>query len=133
MFLRPLKAEQKALFLGLAEKAALANKTIETAERELLAAYADEMGIAPADASRLDIDALCEELKKLSSPKELKQLTFEILGMLLSDSGFDADEQAFLSTIAAAFEISEETIAEMKQCINDYMALIRRINKLMSR
>lgn len=131
MFLRPLKAEQKVLFLGLAERAALANKITEEPERQLLAAFADEMGIAPADRSGLELDALCKELKELSSLKELHQMTFEIVGMLLSDSSFDADEQAFLSTIAVAFGISAETIAEMKQCVDDYMILIRRINKLM--
>ena len=131
MFLRPLKTEQKKLFLGLAKKAALANIVLEESEKQLLAAYADEMDIASTDASDLQLDALCKELKEISSPKELNQITFEIVGMLLSDSEFDTDEQAFLSKVAVAFGISEKTVEEMKQCVNEYIALLKRINRLM--
>lgn len=131
MFLRQLKPEQKKLFLGLAEKAALANMILETSEKQLLEAYADEMGIALEDASNLPFDTLCNKLKEISSCKELNQMTFEIVGMLLSDSDFDIDEQAFLSQVADIFEISEEKIEEMKQCVNEYTTLLKRINRLM--
>lgn len=131
MFLHPLKIEQKKLFLGLAEKAALANMILEEPEKHLLDAYADEMGIATSDASDLPFDVLCKELKEISSRKELNQITFEIVGMLLSDSQFDADEQTFLSRVAAAFEVSEEKIEEMKQCVNEYTMLLKRIKRLM--
>lgn len=131
MFLYPLKTEQKKLFLGLAKQAAMANAVLEESEKHLLAAYADEMGIAPEEASDLSLDALCGKLKELSSAKELNQMTFEIIGMLLSDSEFDSDEQLFLTVVTTAFEISEQTVDEMRQCVHDYTALIKRINKVM--
>lgn len=131
MFLRPLKTEQKKLFLGLAKQAAMANAVLEESEKHLLAAYADEMGIALTEASDLPLNALCRELKELSSAKELNQITFEIIGMLLSDSEFDSDEQAFLTTATTAFGISEQAVNEMKQCVRDYTALVKRINRLM--
>lgn len=131
MYLRPLKTEQKKLFLELAKMAASANMVLEKSEKRLLAAYADEMGISTTDTSGLPLDALCRKLKEISSPKELNQMTFEIVGMMLSDSRFDADEQAFLSKVASTFGISEKTIGEMEQCVNDYAVLIERIDRLM--
>lgn len=131
MFLHPLKLEQKKLFLGLAEKSMMANTVLEESEKALLAAYAGEMGIELTDASDLQLAELCEKLKELSSPKELNQMTFEIVGMLLADTVFDHDEQAFLAKVAASFGISDKTIDEMKRCVEDYKALIKRINRLM--
>ena len=123
--------EQKKLFLGLAKQAALANKVLVKSEEQLLAAYADEMDIKLEDVNNLPFDALCKELKEISSHKELNQITFEIIAMLLSDNEFDTDEQVFLSKVISEFGISDETIEEMKRYVNDYMMLINKINGLM--
>lgn len=49
-------------------------------------------------------------LRELSSNKELNQMTFEIVGMLLSDNEFYYDKQWFLPKVASKFSISDKTI-----------------------
>lgn len=131
MFLRPLNNEQKRLFLDLAIAAASANNIIEESERRLLAAYADEMGIDVDDADGSSMEEACVKLKEISNSKELNQIAFEIVGMMMSDSEYDEDEKTFIDKMATIFEIPSERISEMFSCVNDYSALIKRINVLM--
>lgn len=131
MFLRPLNDEQKGLFLNLALAAASANHVIEDSEKNLLIAYADEMGIDVNLAEEMPVEIICARLKEISNSKELNQITFEIAGMMMSDSEYDDAEKSFVSEMARVFEISQDKIDEMFQCVNDYSALIKKINILM--
>lgn len=123
MFLRPLNKEQKKLFLNLATVAASADNIIKESEKALLVAYADEMGI--------DVNEICVRLKEISSAKELNQIAFEIVGMMMSDNEYAENEKVFVNKMAAIFQIPNERIEEMFRCVQDYLALIKRINMLM--
>jgi RNase H-fold protein (predicted Holliday junction resolvase) len=131
MFLRPLNNEQKELFLSLALAAASANNVLEDSERALLAAYADEMSIDVNKASQMPVEQICRKLKEISNSKELNQISFEIVGMMMSDNEYDDDEKAFISKIAEIFEIPLNRIDEMFSCVNAYSELIKKINVLM--
>ena len=131
MFLRPLNNEQKELFLSLALAAASANNVLEDSERALLAAYADEMSIDVNKASQMPVEQISRKLKEISNTKELNQISFEIVGMMMSDNEYDDDEKAFISKIAEIFEIPLNRIDEMFSCVNAYSELIKKINVLM--
>lgn len=131
MFLRTLNNEQKELFLNLALAAASANNVIEDTEKSLLAAYADEMGVDVNKANVMPLEEICNKIKAISTSKELNEITFEIVGMMMSDSEYDAEEREFVITMANNFEIPMSRIDEMFSCVNDYSALIKRINVLM--
>ena len=131
MFLRPLNNEQKELFLDLALAAATANDVLEDAEKTLLAAYADEMSIDVNKASQMPVEEICRKLKNISNSKELNQISFEIVGMMISDNEYDDAEKAFISKMAEIFEIPMSRIDEMFNCVNAYSELIKRINVLM--
>ena len=131
MYLRPLNNEQKELFLDLALAAATANDVLEDAEKTLLAAYADEMSIDVNKASQMPVEEICRKLKNISNSKELNQISFEIVGMMISDDEYDDAEKAFISKMAEIFEIPMSRIDEMFNCVNAYSELIKRINVLM--
>lgn len=131
MFLRSLNNEQKELFLNLALAAASANNIIEDSERALLAAYADEMSIDVNKATIMSVEDICRSLKKISNPKELNQISFEIVGMMTTDDEYDDAEKEFILKMAEIFEIPLSSIDEMFSCVNAYTELIKRINVLM--
>ena len=131
MYLRPLNNEQKELFLDLALAAATANDVLEDAEKTLLAAYADETSIDVNKASQMPVEEICRKLKNISNSKELNQISFEIVGMMISDNEYDDAEKAFISKMAEIFEIPMSRIDEMFNCVNAYSELIKRINVLM--
>lgn len=131
MFLRSLSNDQKELFLNLAFAAASANAVIEDSEKLLLAAYADEMSIDINKASMMQVDEICRKLKDISNSKELNQISFEIIGMMMSDNEYDDDEKAYISKVAEIFGIPQSRIDEMFNCVRAYSALIKKINVLM--
>lgn len=131
MFLRPLNNEQKELFLNLALAAASANDVLEKSEKTLLAAYADEMDVDVNKASQMSVEEICNKLKTISNSKELNQISFEIIGMMLSDNEYDDDEKEFVSKMAEIFEIPMSRINEMYKLVNAYSELIKKINVLM--
>ena len=131
MFLRPLNNEQKELFLDLALAAASANAVFEDSEKTLLAAYADEMSVDVNKASHRPVEEICRKLKAISNSKELNQISFEIVGMMMSDNVHDDDEKAFILKVAEIFEIPMGRIDEMFKCVNTYSELIKKINELM--
>jgi len=131
MFLRPLNNEQKKLFLGLAQKAAVANGVIEEVESELLDTYADEMGISISDASDLPFEENLKRLKIISNSVQINQMVFEIVGMIMIDMEYDDDEKSYIKKLASILEIDMKIIDEMFEYVSEYSDLVRRINNLM--
>jgi len=131
MFLRPLKYDQKKLFLGLAIMAAKANDVVNDSEERIIEAYADEMGISSDEAIMLELDELCNELVGISTKKELNQMYFEIISLLLGDLSFDSKEKEFLNTLCITFGIADEKCEEMIECVNEYVEWMRKVNILL--
>lgn len=130
MFLRAMSSEQKKLFLTLAEKAADANGVREKNEKELLAAYADEMGI-DVSLKEMSVEDIYSNLLKISNSVEINQMTFEIVGLLVSDGEYDKDEQKFISNLSKGLNIPMERINKMFDLVGQYSDLIKSINKIM--
>lgn len=131
MFLSTLNNEQKKLFLELATKAAAANDVIEESERILLNAYAMEMGISN-DLTDIDsLDKILNSLKEISNSKELNQITFEIVGMVLADKTYDDQEKEFMNKLMMAFEIPQSRVDIMIKYVQEYTDVVRKINILM--
>lgn len=130
MFLRRLSNEQKGLFLELALKAAEANHVIEESEKVLLIAYADEMGIEPIEYSSTELLKIITDMKRISSQKELKQMMVEIVAMTMSDLSYDEEERKFIDNLSAQWGISQDTVEKMRDCVNEYMNIINKMNAL---
>lgn len=127
MFLNSLKDSQKNLFLDLAIKAADSSGGISTQEKNMLKAFALEMRIPPKYECDKSVADILEALKKRSTKKEFKIITFEILGIMYSDSEYDAVEKTFVENVAEAFDIDSGCINEMEKIIKKYSSLYTEI------
>lgn len=130
MFLRTLKSEQKPLFLGLAFHAANANGVVESSEKRLISGFAEELGISEDSYSTLGFEDICDNLVKISSRKELIEMTFEILGVMMGDTIYDEDEKAFMKQMTKRFGVSDDILGEMEDCLRDYLAVYKKIEKI---
>lgn len=131
MFLTRLNCEQKELFYGLAKLAAEANGVVEESEKNLLAAYADEMSLQYIPDVELGYENILGKLKACCTQLELNQITFEIIAMIMSDSEYDAEEKRFMKKLFDAFDISDDKVKRMFSCLSEYSEIIRKINILM--
>lgn len=127
MFLNSLNDSQKDLFLDLAIKAADASRGISVQEKNMLKAFALEMRIPPKYECAESELGILDEMKKRSTKKELKIITFEILGIIYSDSEYDDVEKAFVDTLAKTFDIASECVDEMESIIKKYSSLYSEI------
>lgn len=127
MFLMMLNDDQKKLFLKLAVKAAEVNGVVEYEEKNMLKAFALEVKETPIYSADSSTSEILDDLKRISSPKEKRIITFEILGILFSDNEYDEEEKKFVSEIAESFDISRNQIDQMVKLINDYSDLYNKI------
>lgn len=132
MFLRQLSNEQKELFLTLADRAAEANGIVDLSEQRMLEAYADEMDIPIRLMEALSVQEICERLTGVSSQKELGQMAFELVGLVLSDGEYDGSEKTFMLAVANAFGITPERLGKMFMLVSEYSDLVGRINQIVS-
>lgn len=130
MFLRTLNDEQKRLFLTLAKRAADANGIREESEENLLIAYADEMGIN-VSIEDISTEEIYAKLLRISNPVEINQMTFELVGLLLSDGEYDSDEIIFINELSVGLKVPKERIEKMFDLVGQYSGLIKSINKIM--
>lgn len=93
----------------------------------MLKAFALEMRIPPKYECDKSVADILEALKKRSTKKELKIITFEILGIMYSDSEYDAVEKTFVEKVAEAFNIDSGCINEMEKIIKKYSSLYTEI------
>jgi len=131
MFLRALKDEQKGLFLVLADKAAKINDIVAEVEEEMLIAYADEMAIPVVVADELSLDDCLAQLKEMSTAKELNQIMYELINLIVCDDEIDDAETAFIGKVADAFAISQDKVDDMIRYAHEHTQLTRKINLLM--
>ena len=132
MFLRNLKSDQKPLFLGLAYQAALANGVVEAAEKRLIKALSEELGIREDDYSELSSDEICHRLSEISTRKELMEISFEILGIVMSDDCYDEDEKEFVGKMSSIFGVSRELLNQMEESIKEYQRIYQKIESLIN-
>lgn len=128
MFLNMLKEAQKNLFLDLAVKAAEASGGISVDEKNVLKEFALEMRISPRYECAGTVAEILGELKRISTEKELKIVTFEILGIMYSDSDYDDAEREFVSAVTEMFGIDSRTADEMENLVRKYVALYTEIS-----
>ena len=130
MFLNILNEKQKNLFLKLAIKAAETNDEVTSEEEAMIDAFALEMQIEPIHSTDDALDEILQALKNISTIRDYRIITFEILGILFSDSEFDDKEKDFIKEICDTFGITKETVDEMIVNLNEYTNLFNKIVKL---
>ena len=130
MFLNNLNNEQKNLFLEFAIKAAEISRGMSLEEKNMLKEFALEMMITPKYETIKSSEEIIKRLTEISSKKDLRIITFEILGIMYSDSNYDETEKDFVFSIANAFGITKESVIDMDSAIKKYSELYSEICNL---
>ena len=130
MFLNILRHKQKILFMHLAIKAAEVNGIVEITEKNMLKSYGAEMGITPFYSSECEVEVILQEIKELSTQRELRIILFEILGVLISDKDYDIAEKEFTERVRNAFGISKERCDNMWDILNEYSSICQKITDI---
>ena len=128
MFLNKLKKEeQKLLFLDLAIKAAECSCGISEEERKMIQVFAKEMEIPVKLKSDNSVDQVTSALISISTPKELRIMMFEIIGIMYSDSCYDSKEQNFVTNVSCKFGIDDSIVKDMELLVKKYSELYSSI------
>ncbi len=127
MFLNLLNNNQKELFLDLAIKAAEANGVVEIEEKNMLKAFSIEMQIPARYETIKSTDEILDALEKITTDKERRILTFELIGIMFADGQYDKQEEAFMSRISERTGVSMGEIQEMIEVLSEYEKVYKKI------
>lgn len=127
MFLNSLNNSQKSLFIQLAIKAAESNGVVPLEQKNMLKAFAIEMGITPVYHTERETEDIINEIIKISSEKELKVILFETLGIIVSDNVFDEKEKAFVKHVVEKCNMDTALIDKMVGLLNKYASVYQEI------
>lgn len=122
MYLNKLNKQQKELFLQLALKAATYNDIVDIEEALIIQSYCAEMDVQEDEVAKtMELEALLQTLKAISTKEELHVMVFEIARLLVADEHFDALEKNFIHQVQTVFEIADYKLGILiglsKQCI----------------
>ncbi len=130
MFLNSLRGEQKSLFIELAIKAAEAGGSVTFEQKYMLKCFAVEMNITPIYKTDRDTDDIIDSLMAVSSEKELRIILFEILGIIVSDTGLGGKEKMFAEHFAGRCKIDPGLVDKMAGLLTDYADVYQDITSL---
>lgn len=134
MFLNRLSSEQKDLFLDLCIHASMANNDFAEEEKLMIQQYCDEMQLSDVRyEANLDLDKSVSKLVEISSKPELKMITLELTGLILSDNKYDDFEKTFMHSFAEKAQISDDEYNEIFKVVNDLNDLYKKIGDILSK
>ncbi|GFZ30677.1 hypothetical protein CSC2_12030 [Clostridium zeae] len=106
MFLNELSKKESILFINLVKNLANVDKVFSEKEEQLILEYLEELSLNSSEVDSLSFD---ETIKALTSSTSRIQniIYFELVGLALVDGLYSAEETAFLSKVADAFNVNE--------------------------
>lgn len=110
-----LSEEKKRLFLDLCKYAARSDDFFSPKQRMIIEIYCNEMNIVGEDIDHCqwELDYILDTLQKTLTYYEKREITIEIIALLLSNRRIDPAESEFLQHMADVFGIEEKTVDEM--------------------
>lgn len=117
MFVSLFSEDKKILFLELCKYAARSDNFFSPKQRVILKIYCHEMHIVDYDLDHFqwDLEYILNQLKEMLTYYEKREVTVEVIALLLSNRRLDPGESEFLQRMASAFEIDEGSIENMVQ------------------
>lgn len=121
MFLHILNDQQQKAFLALARQFIEADKNLAEGERNLLELMYAETGQSfDAELPAGDTNAL---LQAFDSRQARSAVLLELIGVGHADDEFHPEESQFIRSVAAAFGVTEERIAQMESWVQRQLQL----------
>ncbi|MBO4346731.1 MAG: hypothetical protein J5840_03735 [Lachnospiraceae bacterium] len=126
MYLSKLDLNEKKSFLNLAAILAESNGIVEESEKFMLDMYCAEMQIE----GELEDKSFEENIEALrsSSPEAKNIIVFELIGLCLTDGGYDDDEKDNMKQIATELGVSADKLAELEKDMADYYELVKKMS-----
>jgi len=133
MYLQQLNQTEKENFLELAYLLANVDDEFAAKEKLQILQYRYEMHLHEDDYSikKKNIDVILHELSE-SEANIKKIITFELIGLALSDKNLRVQEIELLSKARTQFNISEELFEKMQDKIENLQKLYFDVNELLS-
>jgi len=127
MFLNNLNSTPKKLFIELAIKATESNGIVNFEQKNMLKAFALEMGINPIYHTERSTEKIIDDIIGSCSEKELKVILFEILGIIVVDGAFDDKEKLFVADFVKKCDIDMALVESMVNLLDKYVAIYKEI------
>lgn len=133
MYLQQLNQSEKENFLELAYLFADIDNEFADEEKLQILQYRYEMHLHEDDYNikGKNIDIILQELSE-SEDNIKKIITFELVGLALSDKNLRVQEIEMLKQVRTYFNISEETFTKMQNKIEELQKLYFDVNELLS-
>lgn len=128
MFLNLLNDEEKSIFLKLAISVIQADGKLEESEKAIVAEYAREMGMETYTLNEtIEPLLLAEKIGKSSSDSVKRIFLLELLACAQADGDFTADEQCLIKSFVKAFGLSESSLNETLDLLNEYTKISHKL------
>ena len=127
MYLSKLDSNEKKSFLNLAAIVAESNGIVEESEQFMLDMYCAEMQIN-GEIEDKTFEENIEALKN-SSAEAKNIIVFELIGLCLTDGGYDDEEKDNIRQIAEELGVSSEKLAEFEKDMADYYNLVTKMSE----
>lgn len=133
MYLNRLSAEQKNIFLDICIHAANANNDFADEEKLYIRQYCEEMQLSKVRyETDSDLKELIPRLVKISTRAELKMITIELLGLLLSDHCYDDFEKKFMDYFSKETNLTSQEFQQMFDVLNELNKVYEKLNEIVS-
>lgn len=111
-----------------------ADGVVEESEKQILAAYANEMLIPVCNLDeQCDADSIIKEIAMTSTPQTRRIIFLELLALAFADGNYAAEEKALVQQLADAFEFDgafiERAINLEDAYVAAYMSLVNLVEK----
>ena len=109
----------------------MANNDFAEEEKVMIQQYCDEMQLSDVRyEANLDLDKSVSKLVEISSKAELKMMTLELTGLILSDNKYDDFEKTFMHSFAKKAQMSNDEYNEIFKVVNDLNDLYKKIGEI---
>lgn len=131
MYLANLCDESKKLFLDMAYKMVFVDGEYSDSEKVMMNAYCYEMTIAADEINEnISIEELVHKMNSVCLEQEKKVIVFELIGLAMADSNYDAKERELIEQLRCEFGLKQEFCTECEKMIDAYLKLQLSIDKV---
>lgn len=128
MFLNHLEEKNKNQFLKLCMYAILSNGVFAKEEKEMLAAYCNEMNMPECTPDTSEpIDNILSEIAENTNSTEKNIIILEILGLVKSDGVYDDREKKFMLKLERGIGVKEDSLNKFNNLLDRYMVVYKEL------